>query len=140
MKKITLLAALLLTCLAQAQITTGNISLSGSYSVSLEVSDTDVLITMIGDENRWMGLGFGVSSMTAGGDVVSFDSTGFNDRAFLGIGQSPQLDTQDWTLLSNDVSGGVRTVVASRDLSGSDSTDFTFDPNADSLDIVWLMG
>ena len=69
MKKITLLAALLLTCLAQAQITTGNISLSGSYSVSLEVSDTDVLITMVGEENRWMGLGFGVSSMTAGGDV-----------------------------------------------------------------------
>ena len=140
MKKITLLAALLLTCLAQAQITTGNISLSGSYSVSLEVSDTDVLITMIGDENRWMGLGFGVSSMTAGGDVVSFDSTGFNDRAFSGIGQSPQLDTQDWTLLSNDVSGGVRTVVATRDLSGSDGTDFTFDPNADSLDIVWANG
>ena len=58
----------------------------------------------------------------------------------MGIGQSPQLDTQDWTLLSNDVSGGVRTVVASRDLSGSDSTDFTFDPNADSLDIVWANG
>ena len=140
MKKITLLAALLVACFTQAQITTGLIQVTDTYSISINVDDTNVSVTMIGDENRWMGLGFGVTSMTPGGDVVSYDSTGFNDRAFLGTGQTPQLDTQDWTLISNEVSAGVRTLVASRALSGSDATDFTFDPNANTLDIVWANG
>jgi hypothetical protein len=140
MRKIILLAALLVGCFSQAQISTGFIPVSDGYTVSININDTDVLISMVGDENRWMGLGFGVSSMTSGGDVVTFDSTGFNDRAFLGIGVPPETDTQDWTLLSNTVSSGVRTVVAGRSLAGSDPTDFTFDPAADTLDIVWANG
>ena len=140
MRKITLLAALLVGCFAQAQISTGLIQITDTYTISIEIDQDNVIVAMIGEQDRWMGLGFGVSSMTAGGDVISFDSTGLNDRAFLGIGQTPQLDTQDWTLISNDVSGGVRTVVAARDLSGSDATDFTFDPNANTLDIVWANG
>ena len=140
MRKITLLAALLIGCFAQAQISTGLIQITDTYTIGIEIDQDNVIVAMIGEQDRWMGLGFGVSSMTAGGDVISFDSTGLNDRAFLGIGQTPQLDTQDWTLISNDVSGGVRTVVAARDLSGSDATDFTFDPNANTLDIVWANG
>ncbi|MGI9593313.1 MAG: hypothetical protein ACR2MH_01825, partial [Patiriisocius sp.] len=76
MKKITLLAALLVACFTQAQITTGLIQVTDTYSISINVDDTNVSVTMIGDENRWMGLGFGVTSMTPWGDVVSYDSTG----------------------------------------------------------------
>lgn len=140
MKKITLLAALFAGCFTHAQTSTGEITLTDSYSIQIDIDDTNVTIDMEGDEDRWMGLGFGVVSMTPGGDVVTFDDSGFNDRAFMGIGVPPVTDTQDWTIVSNTVAGGVRTLIATRPLAGSDSTDFTFDPNAASLDIVWANG
>jgi hypothetical protein len=140
MRKITLAAALLVGCFTQAQISTGTIPVTASYAISIDVDATNVAISMEGADDRWMGLGFGVNSMTSGGDVVTFDSTGFNDRAFMGIGVPPVTDTQDWTVISNTATGGIRTVEATRPLAGSDATDFTFDPNASSLDIVWANG
>ena len=67
MRKITLLAALLIGCFAQAQISTGLIPITDTYTIGIEIDQDNVIIAMIGEENRWMGLGFGVSSMTAGG-------------------------------------------------------------------------
>jgi len=141
MKKITLLFALctMLTVSAQ-EITTGVINFTSGYSGEIVINATDVTVTFIGPSNLWLGMGFGVSSMTSGEDVITHDSTGFNDRQFLGIGTPPSTDTQDWTVITNDVSGGERTLVVTRPVMGTDSSDYVFDNTATSLSLVWAHG
>ncbi len=140
MKKITTLFALIFAFAMNAQVTTGVINFTAGYTGTIEIDNTDVTITLIGPSDLWLGLGFGVDSMTNGGDVITHDSTGFNDRQFLGIGIPPTTDTQDWTVVSNDVASGVRTLVVTRSLTGSDATDFTFDDTASSILLVWAHG
>ena len=144
MKKITLLFAFLGgLCAINAQtVSTGTVMLQSNinYTAEVVIDDTNVTITLVGPDDLWLGLGFGVQTMTPGGDVITHDSTGFNDRQFLGIGVPPTPDTQDWTVSSNNVSGGVRTLVVTRGLAGSDATDFTFDNLATSITLVWARG
>ncbi len=144
MKKITLLFALLGTiCSVNAQtVSTGTLMLQSSinYTGEIVIDDTNVVITLVGPDDLWLGLGFGVQSMTAGGDVITYDSTGFNDRQFLGVSVPPTTDTQNWTVFSNTVNAGVRTLVVFREVAGSEATDFTFDNSAPSIALVWARG
>ena len=141
MKKITLLAAaLLITASMTAQVTTGEVSLSSDYTARIDVDNTDVTVTLVGPDDRWLGLGFGVQTMTNNGDIISFDSTGFNDRRFIGVGATPPTDTQDWTVVSNTTAAGERTLIVTRPLEGSDTTDYTFDPTDSSILLVWARG
>lgn len=144
MKKITLLFAFLGgLCSINAQtVSTGTLMLQSSinYTGEVVIDDTNVTITLVGPDDLWLGMGFGVNTMTPGGDVITHDSSGFNDRQFLGVGVPPTTDTQDWTVSSNNVSAGVRTLVVTRGLAGSDATDFTFDNSASSISLVWARG
>ena len=144
MKKITLLFAFLGTiCAINAQtVSTGTLMLQSSinYTGEIVIDNTNVVVTLIGPDNLWLGLGFGVQSMTTGGDVITYDSTGFNDRQFLGVGVPPTTDTQNWTVFSNTVNAGVRTLVVTREVVGIDATDFTFDNSAPSITLVWARG
>lgn len=144
MKKITLLVAIFAMCTMSAQISTGLIEFSstnGGFSGQIDIDEAGVTVTLIGSSDRWLGIGFDTQNMTPGDDIFSFDSTGLNDRQFLGIGVAPSLDPgQDWTLVTNDVDAGTRTIVATRGLSGTDANDFTFDPTASSLLIAWARG
>ena len=111
------------------------------YSAKIEVSSTVVTLTLIGSSTRWLGIGFGTNSMTAGGDVVIFDGTNLTDRTFLGTGSTPALDAnQDWTVTSNTVEGDARTVVGTRSLSTSDSSDYSFTASTSSLPLVYARG
>jgi hypothetical protein len=144
MKKITLLFLLLgAFCTTKAQtVSTGTLSLQPSinFTGQIDVDDTNVTITLVGPANVWLGLGFGLNTMTSGGDVITHDASGFNDRQFLGVGVTPSTDTQDWTVSSNNVTAGVRTLVVTRGLVGSDSTDFSFDNTATNISLVWASG
>lgn len=140
MKLLTTFTAILVCLTLQAQITTGEIIFTTGFSGEIEIENDNVKVTLEGADNRYLSIGFGVTTMSSGGDVVSFDNTGFNDRQFIAIGVVPPTDTQDWTIVSNEVDSGVRTLVVTRPLTGTDTTDFTFDPAATSLDIVWARG
>ena len=141
MKKITLCIALLsVMCSLEAQVTTGEVTLSTDYTAQIDINASDVTVTLVGPDDRWLGLGFGVDSMTNDGDIISFDSSGLNDRRFIGVGSVPPTDTQDWTIVSNNTAGGERTLVVTRGLSGSDSTDYTFDPADTNILLVWARG
>ncbi|MFT5861609.1 MAG: hypothetical protein ACI828_000251 [Flavobacteriales bacterium] len=141
MKKITLCIALLyVMCSLEAQVTTGEVTLSTDYTAQIDINASDVTVTLVGPDDRWLGLGFGVDSMTNDGDIISFDSSGLNDRRFIGVGSMPPTDTQDWTIVSNNTAGGERTLVVTRGLSGSDSTDYTFDPADTNILLVWARG
>lgn len=140
MKKITFLLALAAAFSMNAQVTTGTINFTAGYTGTIDIDDTDVTVTLIGPDDLWLGLGFGVDSMTNGGDVITHDSSGFNDRQFLGVGTAPTTDTQDWTVVTNNVMSGVRQLTVTRPLAGSDATDFTFDDTATSIMLVWAHG
>tara|TARA_R110002051_G_scaffold13435_2_gene44890 strand:- start:85440 stop:86189 length:750 start_codon:yes stop_codon:yes gene_type:complete len=141
MKKTTLFIALLMAmCSLEAQISTGEITLSSNYKAQIDINASDVTVTLEGPDDRWLGLGFGVQSMTNNGDIISYDSSGLNDRRFIGVGSTPPTDTQDWSIVSNTTAGGVRTLVTTRGLTGSDATDYTFDPSDTSILLVWARG
>lgn len=149
MKKPLLLVCMLASAAVSAQtFSTGTLSLSSTpgntplaYSAKVDVDASVVTLTLTGPSDRWMGIGFGESSMAAGGDVVIYDGTNLTDRTFVGIGTEPVLDAvQDWTVISDQVETGVRTVVGTRALATGDTNDYTFTPTESSLTLVYARG
>ncbi|WP_299556209.1 T9SS type A sorting domain-containing protein [Seonamhaeicola sp.] len=148
MKKITLTIATLLAlnvCLNAQTYSTGTVTLSTTsgleYSAQIDITSTVVTLTLIGPDDRWLGLGLGVQSMTNNGDVVVFDGTNLTDRTFQGIGSMPVLDTnQDWSISSNNTSLGVRTLVATRALNTGEGNDYVFSTSDTSINLVWARG
>ena len=140
MKKITLLCFLIFSSFAFSQVwSTGTVNLDGSnFSVELDITSTDVTITMIGPDDVYLAVGFGVTTMTNGGDLVVYDSTGFRDMTFQGVNVFPIDDTQDWTVNTNSMSGGLRTIEATRSLSSTG--DYTFSTTDTSVNLVWAKG
>ena len=150
MKKITLAFFTLLlfggTLFSQTN-STGQIEFlpvsSGTpYGAQIDVTATEVTLSLAGPVNRWLGVGFGVQSMTTGGDVVIFDGTNLTDRTFANFGQLPPIDSgnQDWTIQSTQTQSGGILVVATRPLSTGDASDYVFNLTDTSINLVWAMG
>ncbi len=150
MKKTTLLLLTLLSFTASFAQTysTGVVTLTTGYTVKLDVESTLVTLTMAGPSSGYLGLGFGVSNMNSGGDCVIYagaagvGSNVLTDRTFGGT-STPSLDsggaaTQSWTVTTNSVTGGVRTLVATR--ARVSTGDFTFPFNAGALTLAWSFG
>ncbi len=148
MRKITLLLFVFafFTTLAQTT-TTGEIQLATNFTVQFDIdgpSDT-VTMTMVGPENRWLGIALDVSSgngMGFGGeDVVLFLGSELRNASLTGGFGPPSTDTnQDWSLNSSSTSNGLTTVVASRDLSTNNTNDYVFTTNAVQIPILWAYG
>lgn len=146
MKK-NLLSTLILFCMsATAQNhTTGVINLTSGYTVKFDTNPTTVTMTLVGPSDKWLGLGFGMTSMFTTGDgvIASGASATLTDRNFTGSGSTPNTDsTQNWTTTSNTVAGTVRTIVATRALSTGDTSgsDFTFTNSTASINLIWALG
>lgn len=109
-------------------------------SVKLETTPSMVRLTIAGPSNSYLGIGAGSSGMAIGADGFIYNSDPTTDYAFNGVGLAPTPDTaQDWTTVSNTVSGSTRTVVATRSLTGG--TGDTPIPNAaGNLDIFVARG
>jgi len=105
-----------------------------TYSAKIDVTSTLVTVTLIGPSTSWLGLAFNATGMSdAGRDVILFDGTNFTDRNFTGSFTAPATDaTQNWTVTSNTVVSGVRTVIGTRALNTGDANDyvFNFPPNS----------
>ncbi len=146
MNKITLLLLLIVlsTITLQAQFTSGNTTLSTTagmeMSAKVDITSTEVTLTINGPSDRWFAIGFGGNAMSTVTDVFAFDGTGNYDK----IGQNhaaPATDVnQDWTLVSETVSGAQRTIIATRALSTSDASDYTFNNAATTIPIIWARG
>jgi hypothetical protein len=147
MKKILLFTLILFGMIATAQNhTTGVINLTTGYTVKFDTNPTTVTMTLVGPSNKWLGLGFGMTSMFSTGDGViasGASTTTLTDRNFTGSGSTPNSDaTQNWTTTSNDVVGTVRTIIATRALSTGDTSgsDFTFTNSTASINLIWALG
>ena len=150
MKKITLTFFSLLlfggTLFSQTN-STGQVFLSFTtgleMGVQIDVTATEVTLYLGGPVDRWLGIGFGVNSMTSGGDVVVFDGTNLTDRTFGGIGVMPSLDSnQDWTvtLIDTTTEAGRVGVVATRALNTGEANDYVFNLTDTSINLVWARG
>lgn len=146
MKKITFsFIALFLTSLFFGQTySTGTLNLNAingnslNYSAKIDVTSSLVTLTLIGPATGWLAIGFNNTTMANSGDVVLFDGTALTDRTFNGFAATPVLDAQqDWTLVTNTVSSGVRTVVGTRARVTGDATDYVFSATAQSLNLVY---
>lgn len=125
--------------------TTGVINLTSGYTVKFDTNPTTVTMTLVGPSDKWLGLGFGMTSMFTSGDgvIASGASATLTDRNFTGSGSTPNTDSaQNWTTTSNTVAGTVRTIVATRALSTGDTSgsDFTFTNSTASINLIWALG
>ena len=153
MKKITLLCFLIASGFGFTQNwTTQTVTLDTDFSVKFDVNITTnvVTMTMIGPSNRWLGIALTNTSYSAGSgmgqfngdDVITYNSSTVVDRVMGSGNFTPPIDTvQNWSVLSDDVVGSTRTLVATRARDTGDSNDFIF-PTASpsSFTIVWAKG
>lgn len=146
MKKITLsLLTLLFTSAFFGQTySTGTLALTSTggtnlnYSAKIDVTASLVTLTLVGPSSGWLAIGFDNTSMADSGDVVIFNGTTLSDRRFNGFAATPVVDAQqDWTVTSNTVASGVRTVIGTRSRSTGDANDYTFSASAQSLNLVY---
>lgn len=111
---------------------TGVVNLMTGMTAKLDLnSATSVAtLTLTGPSDRWFALQFGSFSegqgMEAGQDVVYFNGTTLVDAVHNGVGSAPSPDTNNWTVASNTIASGVRTIVANRAFNTASSGDYTF--------------
>lgn len=137
--------------------TTGQIVLLDNedflYKAQIDISGELVTLTLNGPDLKFLGIGFGVQSMTSGGDVLIWLNDGefkLTDRSFGAPGQPsgqdatgiiPTLDSsQDWTVITNTLDVGQRTIVATRARNTGDVKDYIFSTSDTFIDMVWSMG
>ena len=144
MKKISLLFCLLLFCNSFSQsTTTGEFTLTPGFTVQFDYDDTnqEVTMTLKGPSDVWLGVGMDAQSMDyTNADVIIYSSSGLKDYYLDGDNAPPSLDTNNWTLLSNNVITGERTIVASRPSNTGESTDYNFTSFVGSIPIIWAKG
>lgn len=130
--------------ITNAQFSTGTVTLSNTSGLemqaSIETQPTEITLTLTGPRDRWFAIGFGGLGMSYVTDVFVYDGTGNYDK----VGRpydSPINDTnQDWTIVSETIIGSSLEVIATRPLSGSDSSDYTFTNDDTSIPIIWARG
>ena len=145
MKK-TLLILFLITSfsLFAQSFSTGTQTLSSGLTANINIdNDTGTTtLTLAGPSNKWFGIGFGNSNMN-GTDIFMTNGSSIRDAYSTSNGQ-PQADSSpesgDWTLVSNTVSSGTRTIVATRANDTGNSNDYTFSASAGSLTVIWAIG
>ena len=142
MKK-TLLSLFLIssfTLFAQS-FSTGTQTLLSGLTANINIdADTDITtLTLTGPSNAWFAIGFGNLDM-GGTDVFRTNGSTIVDAYSSGNALPAQDSSQDWTLVSNTVSGSNRTIVATRANNTGDSDDHIFSASAGSLSVIYAKG
>jgi hypothetical protein len=114
------------------QKTTGTINFLPNLSASLNLnnSNTTATLTINGPSDRWFAIAIGSfddpGAMDAGNDLVYYNGTTLIDARMNGLGATPIDDSiNNWTVTSNTVLSGTRTIVATRPFV-AEATDYTF--------------
>ena len=113
------------------------------FTVQFDYDDTnqEVTMTLKGPSDVWLGVGMNAQSMDyPNADVIIYSSSGLKDYYLDGDNASPSLDTNNWTLLSNNVIAGERTVIAKRPSNTGESTDYNFTSFVGNIPIIWAKG
>lgn len=142
MKKTLLsLAFIGISSLSFGQFTTGTVNLTPSRTIKIDTNTTMVTMTLTAPSTVWFGIGFGGFSMFETTDMFIWNSTTNRDYMAPGGHLTPNPDAsgaQSWTISSDLVASGVRTVVATRPLVSSG--DFTFSNDNSAINIIYAQG
>lgn len=141
MRKIFTSLALLSVIAGHAQFSSGDVSLGATgMTVKLETDTTKATLTLRGNSNVYLAIGFGSIGMANGSDGFIYNGQSTLDYTFTGLGMTPTADAvQNWTLVSNTVASGIRTIVATRTLAGGPG-DFAFTNAAGNIAITYAKG
>jgi len=134
MKKTLLIFAVFTAIFSsQAQTkTTGVVNLLAGMTAKLDLDSatSQATLTLTGPSDRWFALQFGSfangGGMQSGQDVVYFNGTTLIDAVHNGIGSAPSPDTNNWSVSSNNVVSGTRTIIATRAFNTGDTNDYIF--------------
>lgn len=138
MKKITIFLLFMSYAVFAQTYSTGTMTFFTGFTGKIDVTSTTVTVTLVGPSTSWLSVGFDATTMNDNGrDLIVFDGTSITDRSFNGIGITPPTDTQNWTLSSNTVNTGVRTVVMTRARVATEGTDYTFPFSAQALNVIF---
>ena len=138
MKKITFLL-LFAYAYSFGQFTTGVVTLTATRTLKIDTNATTATMTLTGPNTRWLGIGFGGGTMSTVTDMFIWNSSTNRDYTPSGFQSTPSADaSQSWTIVSDNVSGTTRTVVATRPLVSAG--DFTFVNDNSSIDIIYNQG
>ena len=147
MKKTTLLLAFLLLFILPAtyaqSYTTGVVNLSSTSGLAMTAKidiSTQVTLTLTGPAGRWFALGFNASSMTNGTDVVGVHSAttlSAFDCKLTGFAAPVTDAQQNWTITSDVVNAGTRTIIATRALNTGDANDYAFSATPTAISLIW---
>ena len=142
MKK-TLLFLFLTTSISlfAQSFSTGTQTLLSGLTANINIdADTEITtLTLTGPSNAWFAIGFGNLDM-GGTDVFRTNGSTIVDAYSSGNALPAQDASQDWTLVSNTVSGSNRTIVATRANNTGDSDDHIFNASAGSLSVIYAKG
>ena len=132
----------IVTLTAQTK-STGAVNLLSNMTaeISLDKASNKATLTFTGPTDRWFALQFGDfsagSGMSNGEDIVYFNGSTLVDAVHNGVGIPPSVDRNDWTLISNTASSGIRTIIATRAFSTGDSNDYVFNYNNTAIDFAF---
>jgi hypothetical protein len=125
---------------SNAQYSTGTVSLGLGMTLKIDTNTTTATLTLTGSSTAWLGIGFG-SSMSNTTDFFIWNGTTNRDYTGSSCQCTPTADTsvnQSWTVTSDTVASGVRTVVATRALVSTG--DYTFLNNTSSIPVIFAKG
>ena len=123
--------------------TTGVVNLSSTSGLAMTAKidvGAQVTLTLTGPAGRWFALGFNASSMTNGTDVVGVHSAGTLsafDCKLIGFAAPVTDAQQNWTITSDVVSAGTRTIIATRALNTGDPNDYVFPSTPNFISLIW---
>jgi hypothetical protein len=123
--------------------TTGIVNLSATAGLAMTAKidvGTQVTLTLTGPAGRWFALGFNASSMTNGTDVVGVHSAttlSAFDCKLTGFASPVTDPQQNWTITSDVVNAGTRTIIASRALNTGDANDYVFPSTPTAISLIW---
>ena len=140
-RKLLLCLSLAIGSISFAQFTTGVVNLSSSTgrTIKIDTNATTVTMTLTGSSTRWLGVGFGGGSMASSTDMFIWNATANRDYTPSGGQSGPSADAaQSWTISSDTVVSGVRTVIATRPLVSAG--DYTFLNDNSSITIIFAEG
>jgi len=125
--------------------TSGGSPTGSNMFFGASMSASTITITFTGPSDRWIAVGFGTAMPNTDaliysvGQSVSPHALGWNDyyiSSYSGSGVTNDI-IQNWTILSNNVATGQRTVVATRTLNTGDANDAVIQYTAAALSVVW---
>jgi hypothetical protein len=113
-----------------------------TVNLTLNNTTSKAVLTLTGPSDRWFALQFGSfgagGGMAAGEDLVYANATTIVDASHNGVGSAPSTDaSQNWTVTSNTITSGIRTIIAERNLSTGDANDYTFNYANTTIDFAW---